>query len=283
MIIFLGIALLALTFIQSVIGLDKEQNTKYRPLSWIYFLILLFGVIFFLYDETEKNIINGYVNNTNKKVDNLNSLVDSQMFVINRNLTKTYDLINKSDSLNNVLLSLSENQENLINQYNQINKKLNDQLYLENIKLQERSAVIENDRSKISWDTTSNNTIVLKNCVSNIGLRNAIIEKGKGYIIFFKDNQIKASLLIPGNSLGEKLMPKASYCYNSHGIIDYQKILNSVDFVIIMLEVKYADILLQHKNISKSYTIWIPNQGFGGPKDWQVDMAKKWEKSNFIF
>ncbi len=283
MIVVLGIVLLILTFIQSVLVLKSDDNKNSKTLSWLYFFALIIGIIVLCIDDSEKKIVNEYVNKTSKQVDNLNKLVDSQFVVINKNLNNSNEILNKSDSLNNVIIALTTNHENLLNQYKLINKKFKDELYLENIKLQERTAIIENDRSKISWDTTSNNTCALKICVNNIGLRNAIIQKGKGYIIFFKNNQIKGSLPIPGNSLGEKLEPKESYCYYSHGIINYSEILDSVDYVIIMLEVKYTDILLINKNISKSYTIWMPNQGFGGPKDWQVNLARNWEKTNFNF
>lgn len=283
MILVLGIVLLLLTFIQSVLVLISDKNTYSKSLSILYFVALIIGIIVLYKDDSEKNIINEYINNTNKKVENLNKLVDSQFILLNNNLHNSNRILNKSDSLNNIIVALSGNQEDIINQYRRINKKLSDEIYLDNMKIQERSAILENFTNTVSWDTTNRNTSVLEVCLTNIGLRSGIIIKGKGYVLFFKDKKIKGRLPIPGYSLEQKIPPNESACYFSHGLKNYSEIFNSVDYAIIMLEVKYRDYLIPKYNISKSYTIWIPDQGFSGPKDWQVNLAKNWEKSNYSF
>src|SRR5688572_7355099 len=117
MIVFLGITLLILTFIQALIGLKSNptqdtgsKNKSSRILSYIYFIILVVGILSFLFNETDKNKINNLVISTSIKIDSVNQILGHQINLVNQNIDNTYGIVDNIDSLNKVTSSILDNE-----------------------------------------------------------------------------------------------------------------------------------------------------------------------------
>lgn len=250
----------------------------------------IIGFVVIIVQNKASNRFNELIQNMSTSVHNVDSISKEQLRIKNESLEQTKLIISKSDSINRDLMKVLAINESLISQYNVVNKRLAKQIELETRQLKERAPDINLSDNDIHLELNDDSTLYdIKACISNLGKRNALINNCRGYILFINNkNQPIKYVEIRGNSEKYTLEPielrNSTQCYYSFAISDFNKTKIESGFAVICLRVDYTDVTIDKDSIVFRYCGWDPSvKFFGGFKDWQYGIAKKWARENLNF
>lgn len=295
MIWLLGI-LLFIGFIQSWLSLKKDglngySNSKKKrisqSLSILYVIGFIAGIANIILQKKEENVLNELTIGIYDSVNEVDIKTSQQINMLNQALKNSQILFSELDSIDSQTKKILEERTELLMEYEELNKSIKKQIIVEREKIIERRPIIDVNSLHANWDYKPDSTShYVEICAINIGHRVAEINKGKGYILFFnKDNKPIKKLDIVGQEYDANLEAfentNVRFCYISHGIygnIETTKYLTK--FAVIVLEISYTDYLTNKKYSREFFLAWSPESGFGGTKDWQKDLAKKWKENN---
>lgn len=245
--------LLILGLVQSIFELikDDDKNKKWnikRILSLVYILTFFLGLINLFFQNKESKKFNDLVTDMSSSVNNIDSMIESQLKIFNKSINQSKTLLNKSDSLQKTMLNVMKTNDTLISQYFVINKKLSNQIELDNKQLAERAPIIgiyDFDNSLEGSDSTSYSIRV---CLRNIGKRTALVHSGIGVVLFYnKTNQLIYVLEIPGNTLKSNLeqndINQIRYCFLSYGIQNFNILKKQSTYAVICLKIRHEDVI----------------------------------------
>lgn len=280
--------------LQSLFELKKDytEESKWkitRILSFLYIAGFIVGIIVVANQNKETNQVNDLINRISFNVTKIDSLSNEQLRIIRKSINQTRLIINRSDSISKELIKVFEINESLITQYDRINAKLSKQVELETKQFKERAPSIGLMDYDINLEGNDSTAYSINVCIRNYGKRTALIHGGNGYIVCFdKKNQPLGYIEIRGNNEKGLLAPDEinhmRLCYSSFGIRDLRYLKTESDFAVICLKVHYEDIAMNKDSIEYLYSGWIPRmETFGGLKDWQYSIAKKWAIKNLNF
>ena len=292
--IYLLILLLVVGTLQSILTLEKEDfkdvkwNTK-KTLSLLYLFGLSLGIITAILNDKESNQLKESISTISKSVEGLNPILKEQLTSLSKSLEQTQSLLIKSDSIDKRMVKVLNLKESLLAQYDMVNDKLSKQLELERIQLKERAPVIDLKDFDIELVKIDSLSYRLSACIGNYGERNALIKSGNGYFIFFDmKNKPFHIIEIIGNTNKGILEPNEisnmRLCYNIPHIDNLEELKQKAYFGAICLKVTYADMVTDKDSTQYYYSGWIPNlKDFGGLKNWQYNIARKYSKDNLNF
>lgn len=294
--IYLLFILLIFGLFQSLLELAQKdaKESKWRIkkiLSLLYIGGFLTAVVVTVIQEKESYKVKESIQGILSSVTEIHSALVEQLRSMSKMLEQTQSLINKSDSTGKRMMKVLETADSLTSQYEEVNTKLSKQVELETKQFEERSPTIELMDWDISWQGNDSTSYYIEACIRNYGKRNALINGGRGYVLFFdKNNRPLSCLNIPGNNNKEVLEPneteKARLCYISdwYGIKDYRLIKSRAGFGVICLKVNYEDIVMGKDSVVSFYSGWVPDHpGFWGLNDWQIGLARAWAAENLKF
>jgi len=291
---YLLIILLLFGLVQSLLELKKEnskKNKRYiqKTLSVVYILGFVIGFIIVLLQENEANNAKEMLTSISSSVIKTNFVAAKQLEIVNTSIKQTHLILDKADSMNKKMIQVLRSNESLIQQYNNVNEKLSKQLELDDKLLMERAPSIGLLDADIRLEGNDSTNYQIVACIRNFGKRNAIINGGSGYVLFFnKKNQPIFYAEIRGNNNKGILEPneieKLRLCYYSFVLNKYNLIKTESDFAVICLKINYKDIAMNKETIEFLYSGWHPFETFfGGLKDWQYNLAIKWVSENIEF
>ena len=278
------------TFIQTVLGLFKDETKKHRTII----IRILTGISAFLFIVTIGVIINGdkesktnsnLIKNTNTAVNSIDTATNELQTRFRKSHKYTLKLLNTSDSMNQNLLHLNKTNKDLINQYKTVNSQLSKQVDFELKKFKEDAPIVNFLDDDISWNGSDSTKQQLNIKIKNLGKRNATILSTKGYINFFnKENQSifcadfqennRTSILIGGTN-------NPTYCeIFAFKFKDFQELKSLTNYAYICMKIRYRDIAYEKDTTIFRFSGWVPEVGFGTIKEWQVNVAKKWAIEN---
>lgn len=284
--VYLLFALLAVGLIQSLLEVFKEdpKTSKWgikRILSMLYVAGFILGVIIVMVQEQEENRINELIGGISSLVSQIDSNSIRQLETTTKTMQQTQALISKSDSINKGLTEVIRIKDSLMTQYKNVNLRLSKQLGLELERFEGRAPDITLLDQDMSWEGSDSTTHWIRACIRNFGKRNALIERGHGFALFFnRDNKPFFSIDIPGNANQGTLEPNdvehMHLCYMSYGIRGFQLLKSKTWFAIIYLKIHYKDVSVGRDSVRSFYEDWVPKRGFGGPRDWQIKSTQAW-------
>jgi hypothetical protein len=291
--IYLLLSLLGFGLIQSLLELVKDTEKPYKKivqktLAGVYILGFIIGVIITIQQEKESFNYNKLIGGISVSVTKIDSSFPGVLQKLNTSLVETKLLIKSSDSMNKNMVSLIKIRDSLTVQTKLINDRLSRQIDLDKQTLKEKEATIVMLDTDINWYHKDSNSSYLKVAIRNFGKRNAIVESGLGYIVFFNhQNEPLAFQYLPGDSIADILQPdeiqKFNITYISYPIKKFGLIKSQTSFAIICLKIKYKDVLNEIEKINYFYSGWMPNEpGFGAMGNSRTHLAKQWAKANNI-
>ncbi len=259
--------MLVFGLVQSLLDLRKDDASKSKwslrkIFSAVYISGFIVGVAVIVIQEREADKVNGLIQGISSSVGRI-------------------------DSVDKRLVGVLAVSDSLVTQYEKVNAKLSRQIELDIKNLEEKSAVVALMDYDLKWLGSDSTSYAVEACIRNFGHRNALITSGHGYVVFFdSDKKPFFHVAIPGNSNKGILEPndieQMRLCYYSHGVYDYAEVKAKAIFAIIHLEIHYQDVLMKRPKTEHFYSIWNPKRdAFGGPKDWQVNLAHKWAVENY--
>jgi len=295
MIWLLGVLLL-FGLIQSLLGLIEDDSNLgtskskiNRILSVFYICGFIIGIITIIKQEKETSAINRLNERMFSSVSKIDSNSIKQLQRINEALNKTQILISKSDSIDKRTMSILEEKDVLLTQYEKVNKRLSKQLDLETKLFEANSPNLDLKDYDISWVSRDSISYSLRACVRNFGQRVASINEGHGFVLFFDEaNKPIASIKIPGNKTTGLLeandKENMRLCFFSNSWkAPFDSIKAITNFAIVGLKIDYKDLATNRDTIKHFYRGWRPDFGFGGLKNWQTELARKWAIEYQIF
>ena len=287
MIYFFPIVLLIIGCLQSYYGLQKDNSSKVKKnrinqlLSYLYFGSLCIGVFVIILQnkEADKN---------NNLLTFLSTKSTDQLSTLKKVVTKTDSLIETSDSINQHLISQNKLNKSLISQYDKVNAQLSKQIDLELKKFKDSSPSINFMEDELFWEGADSTLRFLRIYIRNHGKRNANVLGTKGVLVFFnRSNQPIFEADIPETKRNITLSPNETnpmeYDFASYGIRDFHNLKAKTDYAVICLEIHYKDIGMGNDTTIYQFSGWIPKYGFGGLKDWQTNLGKRWAINNGKF
>lgn len=293
--VYLLLILLFFGFLQSLFELKGDDTIIFKWnikkfLSILYIIGFIFGFVVIIIQNGESNRFNILVQNISTSLQSVDSISKEQLKYINESLEQTKSITGKSDSINRDLMKVLAINESLISQYHIVNKRLAKQIELETRQLKERAPIINFSDNNIHLEINDDSTVYwLKACINNLGKRNALINNCRGYILFInKKNQPFKYVEIRGNSEKYALAPielrNETQCYYSFAISDFNKTKIESSFAVICLRIDYTDLAIDKDSVVFQHCGWYPSvKNFGGLKDWQYGIAKKWVRENLNF
>jgi hypothetical protein len=264
--IYLLIILLVFGLVQSLLEIRKEDPAKSKwtvrkILSLIYIAGFVIGTVYSVIQEQEAQKVRGLIEGISSSVV-------------------------KIDSVDRRLAGVLTFQDSLFTQYELVNAKLSKQIDLDAKNLEEKSPIIDLMDYDIKWLGNDSTSYTIEVCIRNFGKRNALVTGGHGYVVFFDtNNKPFFNVDIPGNNMNGILEPneieRMTLCYNSYAIHGYQELKARTAFGLIYLEIYYQDILMKRNKVAHLYSGWAPKSNeFGGLRDWQINLGKKWATDN---
>lgn len=286
--LYLGITLLVFGLFQSLFEIVKEnqpnlKNQLQKALSLLYILGFIGGTIVAFTQDQDSEKLNGQIKKIFSSVSRIDSSSIEQVRSLSKSLENTKELVSITDSMNKSVGELLLIRDSLILQTGKINDRLKNQIEFDLMSLRERDAVIEMRDYDMKWTGNDSTSQALEVCIKNMGKRNAILKGGSGYLVFFdKEKRPIFYANIPGSNNETVLVPiggqENGLCYFSWGMRDLKQLKSISDFAVICMRIKYEDALHKEEKLKVFYSGWSARgDEFGGLKDWQYDLAKKWE------
>ncbi len=285
--LILIIGLLLIGLIQSILELDSNSEYKSKKhiakvLSYIYFLGFLIAIVISIIQFNDEKKKEEFISKLSLSVSKIDTSLDIQLSKINNSIEKTNELINLSDSINSKIEEVVDVKDSLMTQYKEINGKFSQQLDYDLKLLNEKAPVVNLLDSDLCWEGTDSTQYRLKACFKNYGKRNAIITYLGGKIVLFNSkNNVVQDIEMASSSCNLLLMPTeqnemAAYIF-SYGINNLKSFYKNFEYAIININITYKDDILNTSKVEEFYKIWIPKEiGFGIPKDWQINLTKKY-------
>lgn len=292
--LYLLVSLLVFGLLQSFFELKKDTTKKKkwrieRILSMLYIIGFIIGCVVIIMQDKESTKVNKLISDISFSVTKIDSTSLDQVNKLSKSIEETKLLVKITDSMNKNIVEIIKIRDSLVGQTKKINEKLVEQLKLDNLSLEEKEAKIVLMDYDIKWLGDDSTSYSVQACLRNLGKRNAIMNGGNGYIVFFdKQNKPFLNIDFPGNNNTGVLQPnqpqEATLCFYSYSLHNFQILKSTTSFAVMCLKIKYQDALYKSEKVEYFYSGWTPTSlGFGGLKDWQIGFAKKWESENYKF